>query len=369
LAVLLPLALIPTSSRPLVRGAFCLTLVAGFLAAGSTQRADGRDCRLLIPDEWEGVVVGRTVSRVEVGRTVPFRPEQGLPDGCARTVRILLTGEAATAEAGERIRVRVRWEARGHVAPGRAEWAGMLRVVGGLEPSGGGDRRGQLLRLRGGIQEEIHRLWRDRAPMVEALVLARREHLDPDLREAFAHSGTAHLLAISGFHVGVVAGLLMGLLRLLGLRPRRAAIGAAVGCWIYVLGIGAPHAAVRAALLLTLLAVARVRGRPIVPVGALATALLTLLVLDPRNLASIGFQLSFAGTGGLVLLRRPLTNLADGLSRRVRGRPISRGRSARGPAEGLLKGGSDGLVTGIAATLPTLPLLAWHFDRISLVGI
>jgi competence protein ComEC len=205
--------------------------------------------------------------------------------------------------------------------------------------------------------------------MVEALVLARREHLDPELREAFALSGTAHLLAISGFHVGVVAGILLGALRWMGVRPRRAAVGAAVGCWVYVLGIGAPHAAVRAALLLTLLAAARMRGRPVVPAGALASAFLLLLIIDPANLRSVGFQLSFAGTGGLVLLRRPLADLVDGQLRRWMGRPLLRGRKTRGPGEGLLKGGTDGLVAGTAATLPTLPLLAWHFDRISLVGI
>jgi competence protein ComEC len=314
-------------------------------------------------------VVGRTVSRVEVGRTVPFSPEAGLPGACSKPVRLLLTGDVGDVRAGERLQLRVRWEARGQSTPARAEWAGRMRVFEAPERVGGGGARGRLLGLRGAIQEEIQRLWGDRAPMVEALVLARREHLDPDLREAFAHSGTAHLLAISGFHVGVVAGLFMGVLRLGGFTPRRAATGAAIGCWMYVLGIGAPHAAVRAALLLTILAAARLRGRPIVPVGALAAALLILLVVDPRNLASIGFQLSFAGTGGLVLLRKPLTEMADSLSRRVRGRPIPRGRLARGPAEGLLKNGSDGLVTGTAATLPTLPLLAWHFDRISLVGI
>jgi competence protein ComEC len=205
--------------------------------------------------------------------------------------------------------------------------------------------------------------------MVEALVLARREHLDPELREAFALSGTAHLLAISGFHVGVVAGLILGTLRFSGMRRRQAALGSAAACWLYVLGIGAPDAAVRAALLLSLLAVSRIRGRLVVPAGALASAFLLLLVADPANLGSIGFQLSFAGTGGLVLLRRPLAEGLDRAWRRWRGRSLVRGRKTRGPGEGLLRGGADGLVAGTAATLPTLPLLAWHFDRISVVGI
>ncbi len=349
--------------------AWTLALVAGGLAAASVLQQDAADCRLALPDEWEGWVEGRTLSRIEVGRTVPFRPQVGLPGGCREVVRVLITGGMEAPPAGAALRLYVRWEARGHPPEGRAEWAGRLRVLDQPQVAEGGDLAGRLLGTRGRLQERMAALWGQRAPMVEALVLARREHLEPELREAFALSGTAHLLAISGFHVGVVAGLLLGVLRLAGLRRRPATLGAALGCWGYVLGIGAPHAAVRAALILTLLAGARIRGRPVVPVGALASALLLLLVADPRNLRSIGFQLSFAGTAGLVLLRRPLGRWVDRGWRYWRGRPLVRGRKVRGPAEGLLRGGADGLVAGTAATLPTLPLLAWHFDRISVVGI
>jgi competence protein ComEC len=204
--------------------------------------------------------------------------------------------------------------------------------------------------------------------MVEALVLARREHLDPDLRAAFGLSGTAHLLAISGFHVGVVAGLLLGALRLAGLHPRRAALGSALGAWGYVLAIGAPDAALRASVLLSLLAFARIRGRPAVSVGTLSTAFLGLLLVDPAGLRSVGFQLSFAGTLGLVTLRSPLENLVDGGWRRL-GRPPPRRRPGASTGERWLRGSSEGVVAGVAATLPTLPFLAWHFDRVSLVGI
>ena len=349
--------------------ALLLTLAAGVLGGERALRADLRDCRLHLPDRWEGVIEGRPVSRVEQGRTVPFATEEGLPGDCRRTVRLLVPDGVPAPAAGERIRVRVRWEARGQVDPARAEWAGRLRVLESWEGTGKGGLRGRALGARGAVQERIALLWGERGPMVEALVLARREHLDPGLREAFGLSGTAHLLAISGFHVGVVAGLLFGLFRGLGLSHRRAAGFAAAGCWVYVLGIGAPHAAVRAVVILTFLVISRVRGLPVMPSGALATAFLGLLLVDARYLRSVGFQLSFAGTGGLVLLRGPLREALDRGYRRWRGRPLVRGRKSKGPGEGLLRGSADGLVAGTAATLPTLPLLAWHFDRVSLVGI
>ena len=195
-------------------------------------------------------------------------------------------------------------------------------------------------------------LYGSRGPMVEALILARKEGLDPQLREAFALSGTAHLLAISGFHVGVVAGLLFTLLRRAGASRERAALLAAVGAWGYVASIGAPHAAARAATLVSALAAARLRGRPVHSAGALGTAAILLVVADPAAPAAVGFQLSFAGAAGLVALRRPFE------------RALVRRGGDRLPA--WLR---DGVVAGVAATVATTPLVAWHFDRVSLVGI
>lgn len=383
LLALLPAALlIPLSRRPVWLSALLISGVSGILAGAAADRAEMRDCRRHIPDGWAGVVEGRPISRSGDAGVIPFRVQAGLPGGCRGTVRLLIPRGWDRPAAGEALRIPVRWERRGGPTPPRAEWAGVARAQGAPETMGGEaqgrlpgfrshlpDLRGHLLGLRGRIQERIAGLWGPQAPMVEALVLARREHLDRDLRQAFAVSGTAHLLAISGFHVGVVGALLLGLLRLAGAAPRPAAAGAALGCWVYVLGIGAPDAAVRAALLMTLLVGARARGGPVVPMGALASAFLLLLVVDPANLGSVGFQLSFAATGGLVALRDPLSAAVDGLWRRLRGRPLLRGRRLRGPGEGLLRGGTEGLVAGVAATIPTLPLLAWHFDRMSLVGI
>jgi competence protein ComEC len=349
-----------------------MVLIAGALSGSASVRADLRDCRLHLPREWSGDVTGRYLTRPLPGRGLPFRVEEGLPEvggsPCRAVVRMTAPRDGAPVRAGERVRIPVRWEGRAFPSPGRGEWAGRLRPLGPAQAVPGGDVPGRMRAVRGRIQERIGLLWGDEAPVVEALVMARREHLDPDFREAFALSGTAHLLAISGFHVGVVAGLLLGLLRAVGVGHRRAALGAAAGCWAYVLGIGAPHAAVRAAVLLTLLAGSRIRGWPVVSVGALGTALLLLLAVEPRALASVGFQLSFAGTAGILLLREPVgRGLAAGW-RLLTGRPFPRGRS-REAGHRILRGSADGLSAGIAATLPTLPLLAWHFDRISLVGI
>ncbi len=373
-----------------------LGVMAGVVAGESAMRGAARDCRLHLPTSAEVEVTGRFLGRPAPARGVPFHVEAGLPGGCTGTVRAIWPGDHPVPPTGARIHLPARWEGRGFPEAGRGEWAGRLRLhpggssvraspanPGGPPPPGGAGVLGGeppphpvlesgprewALALRGRILDRVGVLWPQRAPMVEALVMARREHLDPDLRAAFGLSGTAHLLAISGFHVGVVAGLLLAFLRLAGLHPRRSALFAALGAWGYVLSIGAPDAALRASVLLSLLALARIRGRPAFSVGTLSTAFLGLLVVDPGALRSVGFQLSFAGTLGLVTLRGPMEVWVDRGWRRL-GRTPPRRRPGAGTGERWLRGSSEGLVAGIAATLPTLPFLAWHFDRISLVGI
>ncbi len=212
--------------------------------------------------------------------------------------------------------------------------------------------RWRSVQWRDGIVRRLDRLYAERAPLVAALTLARREGLDLELREAFARVGIAHLLAISGFHVGVIAGLLLVGIVSLGVAGRRAALLAAAGSWVYVAFIGFPDAACRAALILSAVALARARGRPSSRWAALGAALLVLLVLDPRRLGGPGFQLSFAGAAGLTAWSGPLSRWMTRRFGRACPRPLA-----------------AALAAGLAATLATLPVVAWHFERVSLVGI
>jgi competence protein ComEC len=96
----------------------------------------------------------------------------------------------------------------------------------------------------------------------------------------------------------------------------------------------------------------RARGRPGARWGPLGSALLVLTVADPTSLGEPGLQLSFAGAAGL-------TAWSGALSATVQ--RLSRGRCPKALAMGL--------AAGLAATMATLPFVAWHFERVSLVGI
>lgn len=337
LAVLGLVAPIRSSSLP-TRGLAVLVALAAALPARVGVRSV--ECAAVV-DGGRVALQGRFLATPRAG-SAPFRPDSG----CGP-----LTVVTADTLAPAGVPVTVTGTARlGRGRPWiRAEDGGVRPVAA---DAAGPWAFGTLVRWREHLVGRLDRLYGPRARLVAALTLARREGLDPAVREAFARTGIAHLLAISGFHVGVVAGGVLTLLRLTGVSRRRSALLAALIAWLYVALIGFPDAACRAALILALVAVSRARGRPPARWGALASALMLLLVLDGRRIASPGFQLSFLGSAGLVAWARPLTEAILRGTRRRCPRPLA-----------------GALGAGVAATLWTLPAVAWHFERVSLIGI
>ncbi len=204
----------------------------------------------------------------------------------------------------------------------------------------------------------VERLFAREGDLVAALLFARRSGLATEVRDRFADTGTAHLLAISGFHVGVFAGGVIWVARGLA-APRWAFALGTVAAWAYVAVLGFPDAATRAVVLLTLLALGRIVRRPVSGVGALGTALLVLVLVDPGVATRVGAQLSFAGALGIALWARPW---ADRVGRRWADRTGQ-------PPSHRIRGLLDAVSATLAATVATLPLVAWHFERISLVAL
>lgn len=333
---LLGTALPILASRRPSNGALWLALLGGWVAAAATPAA----CTPRLGRAIE--VRGHFLATPRDG-SAPFL----LADGCG-PFTVVVTTDAPPPRAGHPLTLTGRWE-EGRVRP----WMRAASFAEADAPRGTTGIVGRgMVRWRDGLVERLPRLYGERAPLVSALVFARREGMDRDVRDAFAVTGIAHLLAISGFHVGVIAGLALALLRSLGVTRRRSALGAAGLAWAYVGVIGFPDAACRAALILALVASSRAGGRPPSRWGALAGAALVLLVLSPAKSMSAGFQLSFAGAAGLVAWAGPLGRTIEGWGR---------GRLPRSFV--------SALAAGIAATLATLPIVAWHFERVSLVGI
>ncbi len=158
-----------------------------------------------------------------------------------------------------------------------------------------------LYRMRQGLLRRTHLIFGEDSALPEALLLGDKSNLPQETLDGFTDAGAAHLLAISGLHVGLLAALIMIPLRY-WLRPeaRLAVMGAFLLFYSALLGFPAP--VVRASLLMLLTLCRRVLRRAPDPLTALCAAFWLILLIRPLDLFSASFQLSFCAVLGIVLL-------------------------------------------------------------------
>jgi competence protein ComEC len=221
-----------------------------------------------------------------------------------------------------------------------------LRLV--LGPVAGVDLA-QLLSLDG-MRADLARPLRMLVPEPESgillgIVLGERASVSADLAYAFAVSGTTHLLAISGFNMTLVGAAVALALR--GrVRPVARAAATVAAIVAYSLLVGLAPSVMRAALMASVASCGLASGRRAATANALCVAVTAMLFADPAAIADLGFILSATATAGLVLWQAPLAARFAGLP-------------------GVLR---EGLATTLAASAPTLPVVAAAFGRVSLVS-
>ncbi len=151
-------------------------------------------------------------------------------------------------------------------------------------------------RVRDGLLRGLNT---DSAALAVALTLGERKALGAD-QKAFQRAGLAHVLALSGLHVGILAGFLVLLLFLLGRFRYLAALGLLIG---YVWLVGDSPSLLRATLMVSLVLVGFFLGKGRVSLPqALALAFTVHLALTPYALFSLSFQLSYLALGGIALI-------------------------------------------------------------------
>ena len=187
------------------------------------------------------------------------------------------------------------------------------------------------------------------AGLAAGILVGLRERVDRDLAADFATAGASHVVAISGWNIAIVAGLVGAALR--G-RPRRL-VAVIVGGTIvaYVVAAGASPSVVRAAVMAGVVLLARESGRAGRAPAALALAAFTMLVAEPAMIGDAGFRLSVAATAGLLAWASPLGAWIGGLG--------------GGRVPGWL---AEGLGISLAAQAATLPDVLVTFGRLSLVA-
>lgn len=184
--------------------------------------------------------------------------------------------------------------------------------------------------------------------LCSALVVGRKDGLKRETRQAYNRAGAGHLLALSGMHLGIIYGLMyLVFIRLVRFSKWRwhALPLVLLALWGYTLVAGMPVSLVRAALMLSLMTAFSLMEYDTDPLHPLALAAIIVLLISPRALLSVSFQLSFTAVFFILALWRPLSDKFRGANWAVRLLTVS-----------------------CIASFGTMPLVAYHFHQVSLIG-
>jgi competence protein ComEC len=235
---------------------------------------------------------------------------------------------------------------------------GIARILRTERLRATGARRGGLAgridRLRARAEQALGRgIPAPQAALARGFVLGQDDRIDPLTIEQFRRSGLAHLLAVSGQNVLLLALLASPVLAAMGIPLRARLLWLLALLAVYVPLSGGSPSIQRAAAMGAAAIVATLAGRPHSRAYALLLAVAGTLLLNPRASGDAGWQLSFAAVLGIVLWARGLRELIE---RRLGSGPWQRGLA-------------DGAAVTATATVATAPLMAAHFDSVSLTSL
>ena len=219
--------------------------------------------------------------------------------------------------------------------------SGILEIVGHADGA-----TGLLERTRRAAGDALARaLPEPAAGLAAGILVGLRDRVDRDLAAAFTATGLSHVVAISGWNIALVAGLVGAVLAGRARRTRSGAVVVAIAA--YTVLAGASASVVRAAAMTGVALLARESGRPGTAAAALGWAVALLVVANPASAVDVGLQLSAAATAGLIAWSAPIT---AALERRAGWLP----RWVR-----------EGLGVSLAAQAATLPLVLLAFGRVA----
>ncbi len=370
-----------TIVRLLLAGLFCVALGLA-LATLRTHMVAAP----VLAEPFFGAVEGRVVKldrsqsnrlRITLDRVILYGLE---PQETPARVRITLPSKDAASKAGGRVLIYARLDGPGApVEPGGFDfrrWAwfhqlgGVGYALGPLLPSATAPERPISIRLvqtRHWLSDLIRReIPGNNGAFAAAILTGDRSEIDPALLNDLRASNLAHLLAISGLHMGLLTGFIFGLFRYgiaiipnLALRVNAKKLGAAAAMPVglaYLLISGASIATQRAYVMVLVVLIAVLLDRPAFTLRAVALAALIILIISPESVTQVGFQMSFAATVGLVVGFEALRHLS------IWKRPVTGWKK-------FAKGAFSVAFSSAVAGMATAPFAAFHFNQFAQYGL
>jgi competence protein ComEC len=225
-------------------------------------------------------------------------------------------------------------------------------------------------------RERIRTLLKKSAPVetrgfMEALILGEREGIPEEVKEEFVVAGVAHIIAISGLHMGIIA-LVVFLLIKWSLRRSQtlaltlniqkiSALATIPLLVLYTFIAGARISTIRAAIMIVIYLISILLDRQRNLYNTLAVAALLILLVSPTSLFDVSFQLSFVAVLAILYLVPRFSDLLPKPHPLVLKKPS--------PSRAILSHLMAFMFVSLAAMVGTSALVAYHFNRISIVGL
>lgn len=340
-----------------------LLLLLGCLAIAAASvglRVSALD-RALLPrlDGRVAVVDGKVASDPSpAGRATQFLLRADIVDGSR--VREVLSVRAFGSLASMRFGDRVRVEAKIRPLELDARWDRRLYRRGVVaEATAGAEQihlvrrsRNPLVVASNGLRRKMsdlatRSLGRNDAGLLLGLTIGDERLISPEVRDDFLTTSLSHLTAVSGANVAMVLGAVILVMRALRTSRRSQVITGLLTIGFFAIVTRGEPSVLRASVMAALALSAFLFGRRHDPLHGLVLAFTGLLAFDPFLLWSIGFQLSFAAALGILVLT---PRILDRLGRLPR--PLA-----------------EALAVGVGAQAAVFPLLAFHFEKISIVAV
>lgn len=211
----------------------------------------------------------------------------------------------------------------------------------------GNSNRGVLSKLKLETVNRVEKIY-DRylsernSSLMKSIVLGNYSYLEEDMINEFRELGIAHIIAVSGLHIGLLCTLIIKGLSFMGINRKVSIFVTLSIVWIYAFIIGMPASVLRANITFSVLLMSQIFAKPYDSINTLFFALLILMLINPFWIFNLGFQLSFMATYFIIYLSPKLKGIIN----------------------------DSGNISGtLAAQIGVLPIISYYFNSIPVVGI